>query len=71
MKNNKLNFSQFSKKTTTLPNKQQKAIKGGAKLPANFIGPITSKWIEVDIREPNPGGEGLGGIKPFDSTKRG
>jgi hypothetical protein len=72
MKNKKLNFAQFSKKTTALSKKHQKAVKGGAKQTASFISPITSKWIEVDIRRPNPDGSGnLGGIRPSASTKRG
>ncbi len=71
MKNNKLNFSQFSKKMNSLSNKHQKAIKGGAKQAVSFISPNISRWIEVDIRKPNPVGRGTGEVKPHSFLKTG
>jgi natural product precursor len=54
MKNKKLKLSDFSKKVTTLSDKEQVAVKGGNKFTGNLLSPITTKWIEVDIRGANP-----------------
>lgn len=54
MKNKKLNLTQFAKKAAKLSDKEQKSIKGGYKITSfdSMFNPISTKWIEVDIRRP-------------------